>query len=847
MDLAFIKRILLLLCAFSVFSLRSLYAQTSEETLAEQLRIALQKRDPAAYLALVSSDPETQEQERAFINDLHSFPYDTVVMRVADNSPDRILLHLFFQNQKESRFEAWSIDTVSENGDVKIQQRKTRSSIVGLFHLQMNPEGIPVSNFALQRQDAIFRLKKGHLFLISTGPDLAGVVFVGEGAFEFAPRDPIERQQITLFSKKSTIQTSMEHLYLRSSPETLNRLLEPLLSIKRVANPAIYDRALEIEKLYDPDAFGVKVPLSEDLWHPRLESNEFFCEMKTPYGTLIYQHSPRSTDDVLLSLKEKKQIISYYNSTGLSIVFAAKESMKLLSYDMRVAFNPSSEYLSGVAKIKLQSQEEATSIGMKLNPNLRVSQIRSNQGPLLFFQQRETNKLQVVLNDSVMESEEVLLELHYQGRIPPDEGRAEVAPMQGPSEANVYVPPTVLYSNDYRWYPQIESDPYATMTLSISVPNGYTAITNGIQTKIEKENDRTAFSYKVERPVKYFSLLVGRFDNVFSFNSIVPIRVYYYDIDKDTAIQTANNADKILRFYSAYFGEYPYQNLTIALRPLITEGGHAPATMVILNRVYTYFNIKSRKDPMNLPDFPVFLLAHELAHQWWGQAVGWRTYRDQWLSEGFAQFAAAEFLRLEYGPEAWEELAKAFSEWVEDKTKAGPLILGSRLGHLVNDRQAYTALLYNKGAYVLNMLKLWLGPEAFTTCMMKFFQVYQFQRVGINEFQQVAQEYSTEDLEPFFRQWLFRWQTPTVSWSQKIEPEGQNSIVQLHFSQSNENFFLMRIPVEAKGKDGKVFRTLLPLSKPVEEVSFSVPFHVSSVAIDPQRENLMKITETHRK
>lgn len=816
------------------------------EDLATLIHSALEQHNAKAYLSLVSSDANVQKEETAFINNLLTFGYTSVVLRIADQRPDRLLLHIFFQGPDEARFEGWAIRTILEDGVAKIAQRDTRSSISGLYKLEMIPEAIPISKFSFRQQDAVFHLHKGSLFRLMTGKEIAGIVFLGKGSFEFAPKDPIEQQQVELFSKKKTIQTSMEHLYIRSSPDNLEAILSAVLSIPGAPDQATYERALEIERLYDSDAFGVKVSLSEELWYPRLERKEFFCELKTEYGTLRYQHSPRDSEDVVLSLKEKDQIISYYNSSGVSIFVTEKEDVQIQSYDMSVSCNPVSDYISGVARIKLRAEQNTTTIGMRINPMLRVSQIRSSQGPLLYFQQRETNKLQVVLNDALKEAEELSLELFYQGRVPTDLGRAEVA-LLDQSETNVYVPPTSLYSNQARWYPQLETDPYITMTMSISVPDGYSAISNGVLTGTDKEVGRSIFKYKSDRPMKYFSMLIGRFDDVYSFSSIVPIRVYYYSIDKDLAMETAKAADQILRFYSGYFGEFPYQNLTIALRPLMVEGGHSPATLVIVNRVYTYFNIRTKKDPMNLPDFPTFLLAHELAHQWWGQAVGWRTYRDQWLSEGFAQFAATEFLRNESdGQEAWVKLSKTFQDWVDKKTEAGPLILGARLGHLVNDRQAYTALLYNKGAYVLNMLKLSMGPEAFSKSLQAFFRDYQFQRAGVSEFMETAQKYSSEDLTPFFQQWLWRWKTPVISWTQKINLEETHSSIQLSFSQPHEDFFQMKLPVEAKGRQGQVFRTLVSLNKPVEEVLLSVPFRVQSIAIDPYRENLLKLNESHR-
>jgi hypothetical protein len=398
-----------------------------EATLSEQIRIAIQNRDPNAYLALVSSDPQIQKAEKAFIDNVLLFPYTAVTMRVVDQGSDRILMHLFFENQEESRFEAWLIQTTEENGAFRIKSRSTQSSIVGLYRLKMKREAIPVSNFTFRQQDAAFHLNKGHLFIILAGQDAAGIVFLGEGSFEFTPADAIERQQVALFCKKNSLQTGMEHFYLRSSPENLKELLNPLLSTPGQFNQDLYSHALNIEKIYDPEAFGVKVPMSEETWYPRLEKREFFGEMKTPYGTLVYQYAPREAEDVLVSLKEKDQVISYYKSAGMRILGTQKEILKILSYDMRIACNPLSNYISGVANIRLLAQEPVSTISLKLNPSLRVSQVRSTQGPLLFYQQRETNKLQVILNDILDESQEISLDLYYQGRILPEEGKTEVA------------------------------------------------------------------------------------------------------------------------------------------------------------------------------------------------------------------------------------------------------------------------------------------------------------------------------------------------------------------------------------------------------------------------------------
>jgi aminopeptidase N len=378
---------------------------------------------------------------------------------------------------------------------------------------------------------------------------------------------------------------------------------------------------------------------------------------------------------------------------------------------------------------------------------------------------------------------------------------------------------------------------------SITVPAGYVAIANGRLQRRETRGNEVTFVYKAEQPSKYFSMLIARLNGDFTRDSIVPIHAFYYSIDKKAAEQFTQAADAILRFYSDYFGPYPYTNLNLVLRPIAEPGGHSPATTAIVNRVFTFLQIRFRKDPLYVPEFPTFILAHELAHQWWGQAVGWRTYQDQWLSEGFAQFAAWEYIRSVHGDKSGMQLGRTFFDWVEDKTYAGPIVLGVRLGHLTEDSTAFSALVYNKGAYVLYMLKNWMGEKAFTAALREFYSAYKFRLAAIEDFFDVAQRHSREDLSPFFRQWLFRWEIPSVTWTETRNRQDSSLVLTLRFSQPAENFYHLKIPVEVKSKDGQVLEFIAMLDQPEKELDFVIPFTPASVSIDPARENLMKASE----
>ena len=122
-----------------------------------------------------------------------------------------------------------------------------------------------------------------------------------------------------------------------------------------------------------------------------------------------------------------------------------------------------------------------------------------------------------------------------------------------------------------------------------------------------------------------------------------------------------------------------------------------------------------RNDPASFKGFPEFFLAHELAHQWFGQAVGWKNYHEQWLSEGFAQYFAALYAKERRGEARVPRVLRQFRRWAIDESDQGPVYLGYRLGHIKGESRVFRALVYNKGAAVLHMLRRLIGDEAFFT------------------------------------------------------------------------------------------------------------------------------------
>jgi hypothetical protein len=113
-----------------------------------------------------------------------------------------------------------------------------------------------------------------------------------------------------------------------------------------------------------------------------------------------------------------------------------------------------------------------------------------------------------------------------------------------------------------------------------------------------------------------------------------------------------DKAADILKFYGSLMADAPYESFTLALTESDLPGGHSPSYFAVLKQPLPQSPFVWRNDPVVVPTYPSFFIAHELAHQWWGQAIGWKNYHEQWLSEGFAQYFAALYAERERGPDS---------------------------------------------------------------------------------------------------------------------------------------------------------------------------------------------------
>jgi aminopeptidase N len=239
--------------------------------------------------------------------------------------------------------------------------------------------------------------------------------------------------------------------------------------------------------------------------------------------------------------------------------------------------------------------------------------------------------------------------------------------------------------------------------------------------------------------------------------------------------------------------------------------------------------LKRANSPVNLTRWHEYYLAHEIAHQWWGQGVTWDRHHDQWISEGLAQFSTMMYLREKHGKVAFSNILKKMSAWTEKKAKWGPIIFGSRISHF--DFFAFQTIVYNKSSLVLNMLRDLLGEEMFFRGVRKFFEKFKYRAARTNDFAVTLSETSKKDLGPFFDAWYNSFKLPKVKVIHYTERMGDEYRLKFHVSQQ-ENLFIFPLWVEWI-EDGKNIRRMIVVDGKNQTFTFNLAHKPKRIQINP--------------
>ena len=290
----------------------------------------------------------------------------------------------------------------------------------------------------------------------------------------------------------------------------------------------------------------------------------------------------------------------------------------------------------------------------------------------------------------------------------------------------------------------------ATYTMIVTAPKPYEVAANGVLAETKDNGESTTYTFTVRDPMASYLTTININDfNIETMESDggIPIRNYYAaslpdDINKPFARQ-----GEMIDYFSELFGPYPFE--VYGALVMDTEFGAA-----LENQTMSIFGI----DMVDIEDIEgsEAVVAHELAHQWFGDSVSVADWGDIWLNEGFASYSEGLWVEYDYGKDGLDEWVTA----VYNEVKEYPDFYPPPGDPAAND--LFNGGVYLRGGLTLHALRLEVGDDAFFEIIQTYYDRYKFGNATTENFIQIAEEVSGEDLGDFFDAWLFDEQLPPM-------------------------------------------------------------------------------------
>ena len=452
--------------------------------------------------------------------------------------------------------------------------------------------------------------------------------------------------------------------------------------------------------------------------------------------------------------------------------------------------------------------------------------------------QHDGKRLNVAVADAARRGGRLTVSVAYHGR--PKDGLILAKDKDGNPSATGDNWPDRLH----HWVPSLDHpSAKATVNFTVTAPEGFTAVSVGPQTDYGWETAsgstrRWAWEQKTPVPPYCMVVAVGKFERVVPRDALSqrlpPLAYYVPPSDRDDALAGFSAAPPSLDFFSRTVAPYPYEKLDHVVGAT-RFGGMENSTAI----VYSSAVLDPPPDAPRSARFPatrrmVELVAHETAHQWFGDAVTPATWADLWLSEGFATYFAGLFVESYEGDAAFREyMTRKGGEYFNYARKRRAPIHDRETERLLDLLNANN---YQKGAWVLHMLRLRLGGPAFFRGVSAYYRAHLHGNATTEDLRRALERASGQNLRDFFARWVYGAGHPVykTGWSWRARGACGGGTLALTLAQTQaEEVFRDPVAVEITTPRGARRVTLHPTGR---ETTMIIPLPASptDIRIDPQ-------------
>lgn len=491
------------------------------------------------------------------------------------------------------------------------------------------------------------------------------------------------------------------------------------------------------------------------------------------------------------------------------------------SYIFNVELNDSNDSVKGLATIHLRLLQPTDNIVLDLTSKgadgkgMTISYITENSKPLRYTHAQDI--VRISLSDKGNLNEERTIQIRYQG-----------IPTDGLIIAKNKYNHRTFFADHWpnrarNWLPCIDhpSDK-AAVEFMVTAPLHYQVISNGLM--IEETNldaYRKFTHYKESTPLPMKVAVIGVADFAVHYEgdiNNIPVYSWVYPEDRAKGFYDYHQAIEILPFFIKNIGPYAYKKLANVQSKTIFGG------MENAGAIFYAENSVTGKRSAEL------LMAHEIAHQWFGDMATEADWAHVWLSEGFATYMAILYMENKYGRDTATKMriedrmqVIAFS-----KQKSGPVVDSST--------KNYTELLnansYQKGGWALHMLRKQLGDSVFWNGLRTYYLQFAGKNAVTDDFRKVMEKVSGKDLKKFFQQWLFTAGLPQLDIQWKYA--ANKSLLTLNITQRQKTLFEFPFEIKIKPARGnQIISKSIMIKDQLTTVAIPITGKPLQIVIDP--------------
>ena len=761
-------------------------------------------------------------------------------------------------------------------------------------------------NFNLDWDAGSFHFTKGTITMLSpVNGFVTGAIFVGEGHFTLKPVLPLDARELERRIGSPQADEDFTEVVFRFSrgahlhfmpglgPKTdtpaeaasaFNRWRDRVRH--RREQPASYTEALLTDENMDNVDADVLSSVYNDSHPPffnayihgnRHKDLRFLVrtrvgalpQLDSPEEVALINYDPGAMDEGVWYLAHFK--FEYQQHTASSLEDRRLFATHRYKIETVIARNG---HLISSADITFQPLIEGERVlKFGLLPNLRVTRVSDDQGRELYWIQegrKEDGSFYAILPEAVPLGKEQTIHIEYAG----DKVLEEAG------DGSYYVEARTS------WYPNLNGfGEDALYDLTFKVPNRYKLISVGKLVGQSNEGDLAITHWVTPIPVAVAGFNYGAYEKLEMSDEKTGYNItgYYLtelpnNLRNYSALQTMapramtryalEQTRAQLQVCTFFFGKPAYDEFSITEQPNFNFGQSWPTLVYLPISAYTDSTQRWLLFGQISSEFTGFVqevTPHEVSHQWWGHTVGWASYHDQWLSEGFAEFSAGLFLQQAIAGDwrkdyiaFWDRLRRSILEknnFGVAPTDAGPLWMGLRL---ISPRtqDAYQNVTYPKGAYVLAMLRsmMYNGEDqdkAFIAMMHDFVDSHRDKPASTESFQAIAEKHITKAmdfqhngrLDWFFNEWVYGTEIPRYTFDYQLSPvEGGKTRLHMTVTQSEvDQNFAMLVPVFGDFGKGMVrLGQVGIIGNSSRTLDWDLPLQPKKVALNAYKEVLQR-------